>query len=180
MTADQPDAPLRGTELKRFNRQLRRAWREQPRRLALVLEHVGFAVNVGAFFRIADACDVELLALVGATPLPEDSPTLRKVGRGRHRRVPWEHFERVEDALDRLHARGFRSYGIEISRAARPYHEVDFAERSALVLGSEEQGLSRAALAACHEAVYLPMLGRGASLNVHVAGAVVAYRALFG
>jgi tRNA (guanosine-2'-O-)-methyltransferase len=179
MSADSADAPLRGTALKRFNRAGRRAWREQPRRLAFVLEHVSFAVNVGSLFRIADACDAELVALVGSTPLPDDSPTIRKVGRGRHRRVEWAHFEDVPQALETLHGRGFRSYAVEITAAARAYHEVEFAERSAFVLGNEEHGITRDALAACQEAVYLPMLGKGASLNVHVAGAVVAYRALF-
>lgn len=178
MPEAEPAKPLRGTELKRFNREIRRAWRDQPRRVALVLEHVSFAVNVGAFFRIADACQAELVALVGSTALPEDSPTLRKVGRGRHRSVPWSHFDSVEAALAAPALLGYTSYAVEISGAARAYHEVAYAERSVLVLGNEDHGLTRAALAACDQAVFVPMLGRGASLNVHVAGAIVAYRAL--
>ena len=170
--------PLRGTKLKRFNREIRRAWREQPRRVALVLEHVSFAVNVGAFFRIADACQAELVALVGSTASPEDSPTLRKVGRGRHRTVPWARFESVEAALASPAMRDYTSYAVEITESSEPYHRVAYAERSALVLGNEEHGLTRPALAACDRSVYVPMLGRGASLNVHVAGAIVAYRAL--
>ena len=35
-------------------------------------------------------------------------------------------------------------------------------------------------LSLCDGAVYIPMYGKGPSMNVHVAGALVAYRALMG
>lgn len=170
-------APLRGTALKRFNRSVRRAVREEGRRLTFVLENVNYPVNVGSLFRIADGCGGSVL-LAGTTPDP-DNPTAAKVARGHHTHVPWSRAEDVAVALRRLADDGWWVAALELAPHSRPYHEVEYPDRVALVLGNEDHGVTRRALAACHAALYVPMLGRGGSLNVHVAAAVVAYRALF-
>ena len=175
MPESKPKRPLRGTELKRFHRAVRRELAER-RRLAFVLENVNYPVNVGSLVRIADAVDASL-ALCGTTPDP-DQPTAARVGRGKHHRVPWRRYEDAPAAVADLATQGFEAIGVEITADARAYHEQAWPEAVALVLGNEDHGLTRAALAACKHTVYLPMLGRGRSLNVHVAAAVVAYRAL--
>jgi tRNA (guanosine-2'-O-)-methyltransferase len=45
----------------------------------------------------------------------------------------------------------------------------------ALVLGNEDHGVTRACLALCNAAIFVPMYGKGKSLNVHVSLAVVGY-----
>jgi 23S rRNA (guanosine2251-2'-O)-methyltransferase len=55
---------------------------------------------------------------------------------------------------------------------------VDHPGRVALVLGNEDHGVTRACLALCHAALYVPMYGKGKSLNVHVSLAVVGYHIL--
>ncbi|MBW7959175.1 MAG: tRNA methyltransferase, partial [Candidatus Promineofilum sp.] len=47
--------------------------------------------------------------------------------------------------------------------------------KTCLVVGHEDHGITKATLAACDSAVFLPMYGKGLSLNVHVALAVVLY-----
>ena len=42
-------------------------------------------------------------------------------------------------------------------------------------MGHEDHGVTRATLAVCDAAVFVPMYGKGLSLNVHVALAVVLY-----
>lgn len=180
MTGTRPPAgadALRGTALKRWHRQMRRA--ATRRRLAFVLEHVAYPVNVGSMFRIADACRAEHVALAGTTPDPLGSPTIGKVGRGKHARVPWRRYATAVEAIEALRDAGYWVAAVEITADAAPYHTVAYPDAVALVLGNEEHGVTRAALAACDAHVFVPMLGKGASLNVHVAAAVVAYRALF-
>ncbi len=167
--------PLRGTDLKRFHRTVRRA-HESPRRIAFVLENVAYPVNVGSFVRIADALDASL-ALAGTTP-PPTQPTAAKVGRGKHQRVPWAQHPDAPTAIATLVADGFTPIGLEITSDAVPYHEFEWPDAVALVVGSEDHGLTARALAACRATVFVPMLGRGRSLNVHVAAAVVGYRVL--
>lgn len=164
---------LHGTSLKRFHRRFRRA---HPVRhsIALVLQSVEYPVNVGSIFRIADATHVEALILTGITPTPPH-PTISKVGRGRHRRVPWRYEEQPEHAIRQLKADGYRVYALEITESAKPYYEVEWPEHVGLVVGHEDHGITRATLGLCDEPVFVPMWGKGASLNVHVAVAVVTY-----
>ncbi len=59
----------------------------------------------------------------------------------------------------------------------RPYDEVDWAGPTALVLGSEAHGLDAGLVARVDQVVTIPMSGQVESLNVGVAGAVVAFEA---
>lgn len=170
-------APLRGTALKRFNRAARRAARDAGRAVTFVLENVNYPVNVGSVFRIADGCGAAVV-LTGTTPDPT-SPTAAKVARGHHEHVGWHRAGDAVDAIRALKADGWWVAALELTADSVPYHVVDYPRRVAFVLGNEDHGVTRRALAVCDAAVYIPMLGRGASLNVHVAAAVVAYRACF-
>ncbi len=60
----------------------------------------------------------------------------------------------------------------------QPYYAVDYPQKVALVLGNEDHGVTRACLARCDAAVFVPMYGKGRSLNVHVSLAIVGYHLL--
>jgi tRNA (guanosine-2'-O-)-methyltransferase len=145
--------------------------------LAFVLQDVDDPVNVGAAFRIADACDARALVLAGSTPRPPNE-TIHGVGRGTHRRVPWSYSERTDEALLDLKARGYRVYAVEVTGDAVPYYAAAYPESVCLVVGNEHHGVTRRTLAACDAAIYIPMYGRIRSLNVHVALGIAAYHVL--
>jgi 23S rRNA (guanosine2251-2'-O)-methyltransferase len=165
--------PLYGTPLKRFHREFRRA---HPIRhaIAVLLQSVEYPVNVGSIFRIADATRIDELILTGITPTPPH-PTIGKVGRGKDRRIPWRYEDEPDEAIAALKKDAYHVYALEITADARPYYEVNWADRIALVLGHEDHGVTRHTLELCDGAVFVPMWGKGASLNVHVALAVVVY-----
>lgn len=165
---------LRGTPLKRFLRALKPP---APTELAIVCQSVAYPVNVGSIFRIADALDASDVVLTGITPTPPN-PTISKVGRDKDQRVPWRYVDRPEDALRELREKGFWIAALEITEECQPYYAVDYPERVALVLGNEDHGVTRACLALCNAAVFVPMYGKGRSLNVHVSLAVVGYHLL--
>jgi tRNA G18 (ribose-2'-O)-methylase SpoU len=165
---------LRGTPLKRFLRSLPPP---PPVELVVVCQSVGYPVNVGSIFRIADALNVAELILTGITPTPPH-PTISKVGRDKDRRVPWRYVERPETALQELRQKGFWIAALEITDQCQPYHRVDYPQRVALVLGNEDHGVTRACLALSDAALFVPMYGKGKSLNVHVSLAVVGYHLL--
>jgi 23S rRNA (guanosine2251-2'-O)-methyltransferase len=166
---------LRGTPLKRFLRSLPSP--PSPVELVVVCQSVAYPVNVGSIFRIADALGVAEVVLTGITPLPPH-PTVTKVGRDKDRRVPWRHVEQPEEALAELRARGFWIAALEITGNSRAYYTVDYPARVALVLGNEDHGVTRSCLALCDAAVFVPMYGKGKSLNVHVSLAIVGYHLL--
>jgi tRNA G18 (ribose-2'-O)-methylase SpoU len=165
---------LRGTPLKRFLRDWRREHPAGPHRTALVLQSVAYPVNVGSLFRIADAVGVERMILSGITPTPPH-PTIAKVGRNKHTNVAWTYEESAEATLERLSGEGFHVCALEITDESAAYYEVAYPEKICLVVGNEDHGVTRSALALCDSSVFVPMYGKGRSMNVHVSAAVVLY-----
>lgn len=172
MYGPSPMKPLRGTELKRFLRGTERP----SRRLVLMLHDVEDPVNVGAAFRTADAAGVEALILSGITPSPPHK-LIDRVGRMKHERVKWERAE-PEAALSRLTSEDFEIVAVELCAESAAYHEREYGPKVCLVVGHEDHGVPRKVLERCHSAVFIPMHGKGASLNVSVALAVATYRVL--
>ena len=167
---------LRGTDLKRFVRRYRRERPALPR-IVFLLQSVEYPVNVGSTFRIADACGVQEVILCGITPTPPN-PTIAKVARGKQNRVAWRYVNEEAHALEQLRADGYRVCALEITEAAVPYYAYAPPQQLCLVVGHEDHGITKATLSRCDEAVFIPMYGRGLSLNVHVALAVVTYHLL--
>ncbi|MDX1613949.1 MAG: TrmH family RNA methyltransferase [Candidatus Promineifilaceae bacterium] len=165
--------PLYGTELKRFLRDYRRD-RPPRRQLAAVLQSVEYPYNVGSIFRLAEGVGMAQLILTGITPTPPH-PTITKLGRSKDRRVPWRYESDAVEAITGLKQQGFRVIAIELTAAASPYHAVDYPSHVAMVVGHEDHGVTKATLQACDQAVFIPMYGKGLSLNVHTALAVVSY-----
>ncbi len=164
---------LRDKQLKKFLRQSAYPSIE----LVFILQDVEDPVNVGATFRIADACGVGEIVLAGISALPPH-PTISGVGRGAHRRVKWSTTAAATDAIETYKQQGYVGYALEVTSGAVPYHTVEYSEKLFLVVGNEYRGVSRRTLEACDKAIYLPMYGKVRSLNVHVALAVATYHIL--
>lgn len=145
--------------------------------LAFVLQDVDDAVNVGAAFRIADACGARELILTGTSPTPPDA-TIAGIGRGTHRRVPWRHTSYASEAIGALKEQGYTGYALEVASGAVPYYEVEYPAKVCLVVGNEGFGVNKHTLAACDTAIYIPMYGKIKSLNVHVALGIIAFHIL--
>ena len=169
--------PLRKVEVKRLFRQAARDY--PPRaRLAFLLQSLDSALNVGSFFRIAEACGAELI-FTGKTPVPPHEE-IDRTARGHERRVPWRHIAQIDRAAAALKGEGFHLVALETARGSRCYLDYPYPDKVCLVLGNETNGVYAATLGHCDGTVFIPMYGKGPSLNVHVAGAVVAYQVLLG
>lgn len=168
--------PLIGTDLKRFLRDYKRQNRPQ-REIAAILQSVEYPVNVGSIFRMAEAAGMSELLLTGITPAPPH-PTIEKVGRGKNHRVPWRQEDDPVQAVKQMRQEGYRIVAVELADKAVPYHNYDYPQKTCLVVGHEDHGVTKATLAACDDAVFLPMYGKGRSLNVHVALSIVVYHIL--
>jgi tRNA (guanosine-2'-O-)-methyltransferase len=168
--------PLIGTQLKRFLREYKRQHRPLADLIAL-LQSVEYPANVGSIFRVADAAGLTELVLTGITPTPPH-PTIEKVGRYKSLRVPWRYEPEPLPALQRLKEQGYHIVAVELADTALPYHQYSYPSKTCLVAGHEDHGITRAVLAACDAAVFIPMYGKGRSLNVHVALSIVIYHIL--
>ena len=167
---------LHGTELKRFLKRYRRANRPK-RRVKCLLQSVEYPVNVGSAFRMADGAGVEEVILTGITPRPPH-PTIDKIGRNKHTKLNWRYEQDAADAIRQVKAEGCQVVAVELTDTAVPYQTFEFADDVCLVVGNEDHGVTKATLAHCDAAIFLPMYGKGLSLNVHVALSIVTYHAL--
>jgi 23S rRNA (guanosine2251-2'-O)-methyltransferase len=59
-----------------------------------------------------------------------------------------------------------------------PYFKTDLSRPIAIIMGSEEDGISKNILEASTQSVSIPMQGKTDSLNVSVASAIVMFDAL--
>ena len=162
---------LSGTELKRLHRD----WRRRTEgRVAVVLDGVQNPFNVGSILRSAAAFSVDKLWLAGHVPPPSDTK-VNKTALGSQRFLTWDVVETGAEAIAAARAEGFLVVGVELAEGSEPLHALPLDGDVCLVLGHEERGLSKDALAGCDHLGYVPQLGRIGSLNVGTAAAVAIY-----
>ncbi len=144
--------------------------------VAVVLDNVRSAQNVGAFFRTGDAFAVERLALCGITATPP-SREIHKTALGAEQTVAWSHYDTTAACIDALHAEGYTVLAVEQVEGAamldtfRPEPGVKYA----LVFGNEVDGVGQEAVDRCDGALEIPQAGTKHSINVSVSGGVVLW-----
>ncbi len=84
----------------------------------------------------------------------------------------------MAEILAFLKERGIRTFAAALADEARSYTASNFSVPTALVLGTEADGLTPATRQACDETVIIPMRGVLDSLNVSVAAAVLTFEAV--
>ncbi len=136
-----------------------------------VLEDVMNPTNLGAIFHSAAALGMEgVLLTKGSTdPLYRRSA---RVSMGTVFQVPWTYLP--EDWLSVLHQAGFRTAAMALREDSLPVDDprLKEAEKLAVVLGTEGDGLADGTIAGCDYTVRIPMANGVDSLNVAAASAV--------
>jgi len=147
-------------------------------RLAVVLEGVGNADNVGGVFRNAAAfgADVVLLSPTCCDPLYRKAV---RTSMGATLRVPFVEVEEWPAALTRLRAAGFRLVALtprEPSEALEAFASRARGPKLALLVGSEGPGLTVAVDSAADDRVRIPIARGIDSLNLAVATGIALER----
>ena len=151
-------------------------------RNVVVLEDLVDVTNVGALFRSAAAlgADAVLLSPRCADPLCRRAV---RVSMGTVFQVPWARVEAgawPAACADELRGRGFSLSALALADDALPIDDpsLDLGQKRALLFGCEGWGLTKAVLAACDQALIIPMARGVDSLNV-AASSAVAFWQLF-
>ena len=84
----------------------------EPSGIAVVLDNVRSAYNVGSIFRSADAFHVDRIALCGICALPP-SAEIHKTALGAEDVVPWTHYADTLDAVAALRSEGYTVVAVE-------------------------------------------------------------------
>ena len=146
--------------------------RRQPD-LTVLMDRVHKPHNFSAVLRTCDAVGVFEAHLVPTA----DFEAAHQTAGGSSRYVGVRRHGSLKDALRWLRGRGMTVVAGHPSEDAVGFRAVDYTGPTALLLGTELDGLTEAAAAAADERVAVPMAGAVASLNVSVAAAVILYEA---
>jgi len=146
-----------------------------PQPLVVVLESLEKPGNLGAILRTCDGVGVEAV-LVCDPQTDIYNPNVIRASTGAVFNIPVAGAA-AEEVLAFLKAKRIKICA-STPVAQKLYTQVNLKGAWAVVLGSEDKGLSDFWLGAAEATVKIPMKGRADSLNVSIAAAVILYEAL--
>ncbi|MBQ1223771.1 MAG: 23S rRNA (guanosine(2251)-2'-O)-methyltransferase RlmB [Oscillospiraceae bacterium] len=144
--------------------------------LIVVCDHVEDPHNLGAIIRSAEVSGAHGVIIPrrrGASV----TGTVVKASAGAALHLPIAKCANLNAAIRELKERGIWVWGAE-GGESRLIYDADFTLPTALVLGSEGDGLSRLTAESCDGLVSIPMAGNVNSLNVSAAAAVLLFEAV--
>jgi TrmH family RNA methyltransferase len=143
--------------------------------LYLVLEKVEKPGNIGAMLRTADAAGIT--GVIICDPATDFfNPNVIRGSVGTLFTVPVAAANN-ETALHWLRSAGIKTYAAALT-AKKSYYTFDYRGPSAIVMGSESDGLSDFWLQKADEQIIIPMRGMIDSMNVSNAAAVLIFEAM--
>jgi len=170
---------------KLLNIELRRLTAEQYKAapksgVAVVLDNIRSAHNVGSVFRSADSFKTDKLCLCGICAIPP-SAEIHKSSLGAEFSVDWEHFDSTMTAVSKLRGEGYSIISVEQAVGSTPLGQFvpEGGTKYAIVLGNEVDGISQEVIDASDGVVEIPQFGTKHSLNVSVAAGIVLWHFAF-
>lgn len=146
---------------------------QKPNALFLVLDQITDAHNLGACLRTACAMGVDAV-IVPKHHSASLSPTVAKVSVGASELVPVVFVTNLARTLNDLKKQGVFVFGTALSDEAVSIFDCNFLGKTAIVMGSEGEGMRRLTGELCDTLVFIPMQAMQ-SLNVSVATGMVLY-----
>jgi tRNA (guanosine-2'-O-)-methyltransferase len=146
----------------------------RSRAVATVLEGVLNTGNVSAVMRTAEAFGfLNFHVVTGDQPYKHSDRT----STGAEKWLDVQVWETPASCISKLREDGYRIVVTHLDDRATPLEDVDFTQRTALVLGNELDGVSAEMLALADASCYLPMAGFVQSFNVSVAAGIALHAA---
>lgn len=144
--------------------------------LILMLDRITDVRNLGAIARTAECAGVDglLLPEKGSAQL---NAVAVKTSAGALYTLPVSRSPNLKEAIQFMKNSGLRIIAAT-EKASIDYTEADFTKPMALIMGSEEDGVSEEYLKLTDQRVRIPLLGDIESLNVSVATGVILYEIL--
>ena len=144
--------------------------------LILVLDQVTDVRNFGAIARSAECGGIDAIIIPekGMARIGADAV---KTSAGALHYIPVCKAKNLTKTVRYLAESGIRIFAAT-EKGDKIYTEVDFQTPAAIIMGSEESGISREILELAHEKLKIPILGNIESLNVSVSAALMIYEAV--
>ena len=149
------------------------AWERGETPVVALLDRVTDPHNLGAVVRSAECAGLH----GNVIPRRESSgitDVVIKSSAGAVHTLPICRTERMEDVVEELKGSGLRVLACT-ERGEDLFTSADLTGPTAIVLGSEGEGISQSLLNACDGSIAIPMAGSISSLNVSVAAGVIFF-----
>ena len=139
----------------------------------IILDGLEDPHNLGSILRTCDATgfDAVIIPKRRSVQLTE---TVAKTSTGAIEYIPVVRVTNINQTIDKLKDRGFWVVGADGS-GDTDYRELSLDVSTAVVIGSEGQGISQKTLEKCDFTVKIPMVGQISSLNASVSAALLMY-----
>lgn len=142
----------------------------------VVLDGITDVRNFGAIARTCECAGVDAIVIPSKGGASINADAI-KTSAGALLSIPVCREENLGNALKFLLASGIKLIAAS-EKASKNYTEVNMVDPIAIVMGSEDEGVSPDHLRICDEMAGIPMLGSIDSLNVSVATGVLIYEAV--
>ena len=147
--------------------------------LAVLLDNIRSAWNVGSILRSADGFGFTHAYLCGITPTG-DNEAVTKTSLGAEDTVPWSYHKNAVKLVKGLKAEGWKVFALEDDQRAAELNQIlSTADNSpahrVLMVGNEVTGVDPDLLDLCDQIFDIPMRGEKKSFNVAIAFGIAAY-----
>ena len=144
--------------------------------LILILDRVTDVRNFGAIARSADCAGVDCI-VIPSRGAAQINPDAVKTSAGALNRMKVCRVDNLKNVIEYLKESGLQI--IACHEKTDSYHyNADLTKPTAIIMGSEENGISNEYLKRSDMQVKIPMVGNIASLNVSVASGIILFEAV--
>jgi len=144
--------------------------------IILICDAVKSPANLGALFRICDAFGVQEVVLCNAS-VDMSSNRLKRVSRNTEKNVSYRFSDSISKITSEMKNDGFQLVALEITNNSVPLNELNLAKKSkiALIIGNEQNGVSKQFLDAAKQTIHIEMFGDNSSMNIAQATSITLY-----
>ena len=139
--------------------------------IVLILDEIQDPRNFGALIRSAEVFGVKGIIIPERNAVRVNE-TVVKTSTGAIEHVDIVKVTNISEALLKLKKLDYWVYGAE-GEGSKDYSKEKYPSRTALVLGSEGNGIRKKVKENCDVLIKIPMYGKISSLNVSVAGGII-------
>lgn len=142
--------------------------------LTVIMDHVHKPHNFNAIIRTCDAVGIQDVHYV---PVKDGFRQLNYFAKGSQKWVEAHRYESFSQAAEQFQNKNYQLLAAHFSDQAVDYRTIDYTKPTAIVMGTELEGISEETAQVVDKHIIVPMQGMVASLNVSVASAIILFEA---
>lgn len=146
-----------------------------PTPIILLLDGLEDARNLGAIYRLADACRITRIFAYKPNQSINQSK-ISRVSRQTMDHISYTELHSKEEVIELT--KEYTPIALEYTNKSISFNTYKQDAPCMLVIGNERRGVTPELLEICKASLHIPMLGQNSSMNVSVATGIVLYHLL--